>query len=742
MKIIRGFRDFLKNLEHQIFAFLGKDLYSSVSICVFEWVIVACNFIMANLLWFFYIRQVFGNNGGSYRWYVLHPTVLAVVVTTLHYLWLLLEKPMAKVNRFCIYLFKWVNSIFFCAFYAGYVYFYKSFPTSWILMMGGLLFATIQGEGFYMLGEAVTTIVAFYLLENGFNERYEFRIYSISHRANIGFTTWIFIIFMVYILMFFFQRIRIDRDAKEAYDADKAKSSFLASMSHEIRTPINAVLGMNEMILREDINESVEQYAMNIQAAGQNLMSIVNDILDFSKIESGKMEFVNVDYHVASIINDSYNMVYTRAAGKNLELRVAANPSIPSRLNGDCARIRQCIVNILTNGIKYTKQGYVELRIEYEPLAKNQIMFIASIKDTGVGISREELESLFEPFTRIDEKANHNIEGAGLGLSITKSMIEGMDGTISVESREGIGSCFTIKLPQTISDKKPMGEYNVTAIRRASTMHKDCEKFIAPKAEILVVDDVPMNLDVVKGLLKRTKVKVDTCLSGEETLVRITEKHYDIIFLDHLMPGIDGVETLHKMNVIRHLNRSTPVICLTANAIVGAEEEYKQEGFMDYLSKPVQAAALEDMIMKYLPQEKVETVRFTNSNDINTQAESIVSEDKAMSTMDKLSFLDTKTGMVYFGNNEDLYIETVRMYARDRFDGELQKAFDAEDWTSYQRVAHSIKSSSGMIGASDLFGVAKGQEMAAKEGNVDAIKSGHDKLLNDYRELLEKLKDI
>jgi len=483
-----------------------------------------------------------------------------------------------------------------------------------------------------------------------------------------------------------------------------------------------------------------------------------NGVIDFSKIESGKMDFIDGEYHINSILNDTYNMVSHRAEDKCLELKFRCNPTIPNILFGDSARIRQCIINLLTNGIKYTKQGYVELKIDYDVPERDYINLNISVRDTGVGIKEEDIPFLFEAFNRLDEKANKNIEGTGLGLSITKRMIEGMGGTISVESKEGLGTAFFIRLKQRVIDTTPAGEFNYKNLNKASGMHRYQEKFIAPDALILVVDDVPMNLEVMKGLLKRTKVVVETCLSGEEALIKVQNKKYDIIFMDHLMPNLDGVETLKQMSEIKHVNKTTPVIALTANAIVGAEEEYKRYGFTDYLSKPIRSDKLEDMVMHYLPRELIKTVKFKNnktqiepagSNSLQAvetndlpQEEQQMNEVSSAELVEKIDFLDTKTGLVYFANSTDLYIETVRLYEKDRFDEQLEKAYASKDWATYQRTAHSIKSTSGMIGATDLFGKAKELELAAKGEDVATIEAKHESVLADYRELLEKIANV
>ena len=393
-------------------------------------------------------------------------------------------------------------------------------------------------------------------------------------------------------------------DAKEEAQKENAsKSQFLANMSHEIRTPINAILGMNEMILRESEENSIQEYAQNIQSASEDLLSIVNEILDFSKVASGKMELVPVEYDVAALIRDCSTIVETRAAGKDLRLEVSCDESTPSKLCGDATRIRQIISNLLTNAVKYTPSGTITFRIRWAR-DKEGIKLIASVEDTGIGISEENQKRLFDTFERFDMEKNRNIEGTGLGLSITKQLVDLMKGEIGVYSELGKGSLFYVEIPQKVVSMEPIGKLNQEVNVEQTKVDK--EKYHAPKAKILVVDDVRMNVRVIQSLLKRTKIQIDTATSGKECLVLAAENTYDLILLDHMMPEMDGVETFQKLREdTTGLNYATPVIALTANAIAGAKEEYKKLGFDDYLSKPMKGEELEEMIQTYLPKDKI-----------------------------------------------------------------------------------------------------------------------------------------
>jgi len=414
----------------------------------------------------------------------------------------------------------------------------------------------------------------------------------------------------------------------DAIAAANAKSVFLANMSHEIRTPINAILGMDTMILRECNDNEILEYAGNIQSASQTLLSLINDILDFSKIETGKLELVAGDYALSSLINDVYHMLISKAKEKGLALNVESDKNLPAKLYGDEVRIRQIIVNILNNAIKYTQKGSVTLTVEMsdmklsdmpdhsndsksENITDKNTIITFRIADTGIGIKKENISHLFDSFSRFDEEKNKYIEGTGLGLAITKQLVDLMNGEIVVTSEYGKGSVFTVCIPQKIISDLKIGDIS-EKYNEPSNKKKKKSTFTAPDANVLVVDDVKMNINVFKALLKRTEINVDSAMSGSEALDMIKEKKYDIIFLDHMMPDMDGIETYQNMKMLEdNPNKDTTVVMLTANAIMGAKEEYLGIGFSDYLSKPVQAPKLEAMILKYLPEELVQ--RTTNN---------------------------------------------------------------------------------------------------------------------------------
>lgn len=398
------------------------------------------------------------------------------------------------------------------------------------------------------------------------------------------------------------------QEAREQAElANQGKTIFLSNMSHEIRTPINAVLGLDEMIIRESEEETIRDYAMDIKSSGKSLLALVNDVLDFSKIESGKLELVNTEYDVSSVINDLVNMISARAIGKGLSFMVDVKPEVPHLLFGDEVRIKQIILNLLTNAVKYTDEGTVTLTIDYSKVDNEKIKLLVSVKDTGKGIKEADMEKLFVPFERIEEKRNRNIEGTGLGMSITKQLLSLMDSELQVDSVYGKGSNFTFEIIQGVRDWKAIGNYQEAYRRQKSLAIKYKEQFRAPKARILVVDDTVINLKVFSGLLKKTEVMIDEAHSGAECLNFVSENDYHIIFIDHMMPDMDGIETLRRIKEMDSSKNSVvPTIALTANATSGSREFYLKSGFTEYLTKPIEPLKLEQMLIRFLPEELVE----------------------------------------------------------------------------------------------------------------------------------------
>ncbi len=524
--------------------------------------------------------------------------------------------------------------------------------------------------------------------------------------------------------------------AKEsAIQASKTKSEFLSNMSHEIRTPINAVLGMNEMILREAKDETILEYAENIKNAGNNLLGIVNDILDFSKIEAGKMEIIPVEYELSSLLNDLVNMIQKRAENKGLELIVNADENLPTILFGDEIRIKQVVTNILTNAVKYTERGSVTLKVEILQKSAENITIRFSVKDTGIGIKPEDIKKLFSAFERIEEKRNRTIEGTGLGMNITQRLLIMMGSDLKVDSVYGEGSNFYFDIDQKIINAAPIGNFAET-FRNSLKQHKEYhEKFTAPNAKILVVDDTPMNLTVVKGLLKQTKIQIDTAESGFKCLELVEKNLYDIIFLDHRMPEMDGIETLQEMKKLPvNPNADTPVISLTANAISGAREKYIAAGFQDYLTKPINSVKLEELIMKYLPPEKIQSA----------SEDSAVEEKLELPDwLAQIGTLNAREGVEHCGDI-DSYIDALKVFANSILSNsdEIEKFYNAGDWKNYTTKVHALKSSARVIGANELSEKARRLEDAGNSGYINEIQQDTAPLLKLYRSYAEKLSPL
>lgn len=524
------------------------------------------------------------------------------------------------------------------------------------------------------------------------------------------------------------------RSQQEAEAANMAKSSFLANMSHEIRTPINAILGMNEMILREEKDPAIRGYAGNIQASGNSLLSIVIDVLDISKIESGKLEIIPVDYEVNSLISDCCNMAAGRAKAKELELLVECADNVPMKLCGDETHIRQIIMNLLTNAVKYTEKGTVKLIVSGR-FTDGGFVLKVDVSDTGIGIAEENLPQLFTQFQRFDLQRNRNIEGTGLGLSIVKRLCDLMSGTITARSVLGSGSTFTVELPQKVVDSTPCGGVNLNY--SAGAEHEYHHSFEAPEAKILAVDDLPVNLLVIANLLKETRIKIDTAGSGRECLDKCSQQKYDLILMDHMMPEMDGVQTFEKLHGDKSSpNFETPVIMLTANALAGMREQYMDVGFADYVSKPVRGAKLEEAIRRNLPESLIKPA----SPEI--PAEAVSTEPSGFADIcGAVPELNVNAALQYCCGSAELLNDLLHDFTENDHFSDLKAAFEEKRWEDYRRHAHSLKSTSLMIGLTGLSERARASELALKGGCTEFAELNHDSLIEEYSALLGKIKD-
>ena len=525
------------------------------------------------------------------------------------------------------------------------------------------------------------------------------------------------------------QMLRLEKQAAD--EASEAKSRFLADMSHEIRTPINAIIGMNEMIIRETDSKDILGYSQNIKQSGHNLLQLINGILDFSKIEDGKMEIVPVRYSVSSQIAYLINSISDRANSKKLEFNVSVDKNIPSELFGDDTRINQVIINLLTNAVKYTEKGSVDFTVKEHERKDGNILLYFEVKDTGIGIKESDMEKLFESFERLDVVRNRNIEGTGLGMTITVKLLELMDSELKVESVYGEGSKFSFNLWQKIENEEPLGDYR-EAIAKPQETEAYKESFRAPDAHLLVVDDTKMNLLVVENLLKQTGIRIDNALNGPDAIELAKNNAYDVIMMDQRMPGMDGTEAMKEIkNLDNKLNTNTPVICLTADVVRGAKERYLQMGFNDYLTKPIDSAKLEKMLIDYLPADKTEIVEKDKKTENAEEPESELKQAL------KRNGVDVNVGIAFTGDDDNMYLSLLAAYAAEEVEkaANIKECYRTKDWKNYGVYVHSLKSSSKMIGASALAEIAAESEAASNTEDTLVIDNNHDKMMEMYSAL-------
>ena len=637
---------------------------------------------------------------------------------------------------------------------------------------------------------------------------------------------------------------------EEARKADRSKADFLANMSHEIRTPMNAIVGMCELILREDINDEVRENCINIQHSGRSLLGIINDILDFSKLNSGKTELVEEVFNIGSMVNDVMNMAITRKGEKNIEIIARIDPDLPKGLIGDEVRIRQVIINLMTNAIKFTEEGCVVLKIT-QSRHDYGINLNVSVADTGIGISEENLEKLFTSFQQVDTRKNRAMEGTGLGLAICKTLISRMGGFVNVTSVYGEGSEFRFVIPLKIADNEPfitiqnassskvaicvdMKKFGYARIAKEyiKLIHELCERFgteirlfedidrfkeefetqkythcftakdeylsrkevfqsiakeskvfvvqernnaiplsggvkciykpfyamsvaaalnnekyilnlgerkatarfVAPEARVLIVDDNVTNLKVAEGLMRPYKMKISTAVSGREALNLVKKREYDVIFMDHMMPELDGVETTE---LIRELDgeyyKKLPIVALTANAVNGAREMFLASGFNDFIAKPIELSFLDRVLRSWLPADKIQST---------SEMQRVPEEDKDTVLLESFrEVVSEEKGLMYAGESRKTYFDNLNTYRRngEGYKMSLQHRYEQEDWANYIIEVHAIKSSSLSIGAVMLSELAKTLEFAGKEQNYDLIHAKHKNLIVLFERVLEEI---
>lgn len=539
-------------------------------------------------------------------------------------------------------------------------------------------------------------------------------------------------------------QVRLKQKAEEAETAANSKSAFLANISHEIRTPLNAILGMNELVLRESRQPHIKEYAMYIKNSGKSLLTIISDILDLSKIESGKVYLVNENYSLSSLVEDVERSIQKRIMEKGLELKIYVEPELHENLKGDEVRIKQIIMNLLTNAVKYTEKGEVRLYITGTVVDNKQDLTI-EVSDTGIGMRSEDMDKLFTNFERLDLKRNRSVEGTGLGLPITKNLLVAMGGDITVSSVYGEGSTFTATVGQEIVNEEQIGDYRKKYKEKLHHEVRYHESFHAEDARILVVDDNEVNLKIVVGLAKNTKLQIDTALSAAEGLKLIRQHSYQLLLIDHMMPEMDGIEMLqHVKTMDGGIYKDIPAVAITANALSGAKQTYLDAGFCGYLSKPINPERFEQIIKDNLPQEYVTECGDGNGDTATEGQETDGTSDPKQEEEWSILGIDIAKALSYIGGSRELYISLLQTYldgSEERI-RKLEECKNKEDIFNYDITIHGLKGISASIGADSMAIAAAGLEEACKDPQtaMTYIQMNHDQVVSRYRELLEQIK--
>ena len=521
---------------------------------------------------------------------------------------------------------------------------------------------------------------------------------------------------------------------EEAEKANKEKNALIANMSHEIRTPMNAIMGFSELILQQKENPSLTQeYAFDIRRSAKNLLHIISDILDISKIEAGKMEVVSEVYYTQTLLEDVSMIIGSQAKEKGLQYRAQIESALPYRMKGAASLIREVMINIMNNAVKYTNEGSVSLEVRSKWKTEKQIMLEIIASDTGIGMKEKDLKNIFDKFSQFDTKVNRNAEDSGLGMAIVKGLVDQMDGEIHVESEFGTGTKVSVYLTQEIVDERPVGDINL-ALRDLE--EKEFNQAFITTAKVLVVDDNQINLKVTAGLLRKYDIVADVADSGYTAIECIKEKDYDLIFMDHMMPGMDGVETMLR---VREMDKGThgtlPIIALTTNALVGVKEDMLMLGFDGYLSKPVDIRKMERILLDFIPKNKIS---YVDANVVDVSAPEVKVE---LSATDILQHMDVERGIENCGGTlEDYYqvMDVVLKYGERRL-AKLSKFIEEKDYMNYTIDVHALKNTADNIGAIELSQMAEEHEQAGKNGDFEYIEANYEKLLSLYEIILKEI---
>lgn len=537
------------------------------------------------------------------------------------------------------------------------------------------------------------------------------------------------------------KNVELEEAISAAEKAESARDIFLTNMSHELRTPINTILGLNELILRESQEEAIKEYALDIRQAGNVLLTLVSDILDFTKLEAGQMELMDGIYDISSLLNDLINGISIQLRKKKLDLELDIAQDIPHKLSGDEIHLRQILGNLLSNAVKYTDRGKVTLHLGWKKVSEDEITIDFTVKDTGVGIKEKNISKLFGVFQRMHTITRNQDDRTGLGLAISNRLVDMMGGKLEVQSTLGKGSTFSFSINQKVVDKAPLGDFEKQYNESLHSTKNYKQKFIAPMGRILVVDDNAMNLAVAQGLLKETRLQVDVAGSGGECLELLKRKTYHVICLDHMMPEMDGVETLHAIRALENNpSANTPVIALTANAVTGAREFYLKEGFQDYLTKPIDADKFESMLIEYLPDNVVYLTQ-----EQNVSGEGGEENEAEISMMEsKLSGVgfNVRNGLKYMGNDLALYgkvLQDFHLILKEKEDS-LKDFLKKRDMPGYAIIVHSLKGNARNVGADDLADEAFELEKMSKAGQLEDVEVRSPILFNLMKNMRKDLK--